>query len=571
MSHRPTINILWFKRDLRLRDHAPLQAAVAAGKPLLLLYCFEPSVMADPNYDRRHWRFVLECLADLNRQLPKVVNQSPPTPIRTHEWLPFVFNDEPAAVEGNVPDAGLPTVWVFHREVLDVLGTLQKQFTIDTLFSHEETGLKVTYDRDKAVTTFCREQGINWQEYQCNGVIRRLKNRDSWADDWQKTMRMPQQHPDLSRWQPGNVPTDWYQAERGPDLPADWHVPNPLFQPGGEQNAFRYMDSFLTERITLYAKSISKPLDSRRGCSRLSPYIAWGCLSIRQVFQAQLQAAKQPVMPGLGRQFSAFASRLRWHCHFIQKFESEDRIEFENVNRAFDALEKQHNPAQYAAWRDEQTGYPMVDACMRCLIATGYINFRMRAMLMSFLSHHLLQHWKEGALHMAQMYTDFEPGIHYAQIQMQSGMTGTNTVRIYNPVKQSQDHDPDGVFIRQWIPELANCPVAYIHEPWTMPPLEQDMARFHVGIDYPVPIVDIVQTGREARVKLHEPRKTETGQAEKERILHQHTIPNQQTDSASRKGVKTSKKSPKQQQEAVLPPEQQTIEKELNNHQTQNA
>ncbi|RYF72867.1 MAG: deoxyribodipyrimidine photo-lyase [Cytophagaceae bacterium] len=562
MLNRPSIHVLWFKRDLRLRDHLPLQEAVRSGKPVLLLYCSEPSVMADPNYDVRHWRFVTECLADLNRQLPKLVSEPKPSQVRTHEWLPFEFDDEP--LTDNVPEAGLPIVWLFHREVVDVLGTLQQQFTIDTIFSHEETGLKITYDRDKAVAQFCRDQGITWREYQSNGVIRRLKNRDTWADDWQQTMRAPQQHPDLTRWLPANVPADWYQAERGPDLPAAWHVPDPSFQPGGEQNAFRYMDSFLTERIALYAKSISKPLESRRGCSRVSPYLAWGCLSIRQVFQAQLQAAKNPVQPGLGRQFSAFASRLRWHCHFIQKFESEDRIEFENVNRAFDALAKNENSAQYMAWQDGFTGYPMVDACMRCLNATGYINFRMRAMLMSFLSHHLLQHWKEGALHMARMYTDFEPGIHYAQIQMQSGMTGTNTVRIYNPVKQSQEHDPNGVFIKQWIPELANCPIAYIHEPWTMPPLEQDMAHFHVGIDYPAPIVDIVVTGREARVKLHQPRKTETGTAEKERILKRHAIPNSHADSTKKKGVKASKKTAKKPNTVALLPESQPIENELN-------
>lgn len=532
MPDRPAINILWFKRDLRLRDHAPLQAAVAANggpasRPLLLLYCFEPSVIADPNYNRRHWRFVTECLTDLNQQLPvltKPIESAQPTvPVPTHEWLPFEFDDEPGLPAVSA-EAGSAKIWVFHREALDVFRALQEQFTIDTIFSHEETGLKVTYDRDKAVAHFCNENGITWREFQSNGVIRRLKNRDTWPDDWQRTMRAPQQHPDLTRWQPANLPDAWYRAKRDPDSPPDWLPPNPLFQPGGEHNAHRYLDSFLTERIALYAKSISKPLESRRGCSRLSPYLAWGCLSIRQVYQAQLLAAKNPVLPGLGRQFGAFASRLRWHCHFIQKFETEDRMEFENVNRAFDTLQKNENPAHYRAWHDGQTGYPMVDACMRGLTATGYINFRMRAMLMSFLSHHLLQHWKEGALHMARIYTDFEPGIHYAQIQMQSGMTGTNTVRIYNPVKQSQDHDPQGVFIKQWIPGLANCPVAYIHEPWTMPPLEQDMYNFHVGIDYPAPIVDITLTAREARVKLHQPRKTETGQEEKERILKKHAV-----------------------------------------------
>jgi deoxyribodipyrimidine photo-lyase len=454
------VQIVWYKRDLRVRDHEPLTRAAARG-PVLPIYVVEPELWAQPDAAAQHWEYIATSLRELRDSLDSL---GAPLLVRTGDM-----------------------VSVLNRLVTALPGR------IDHLWAYEETGNDWTFQRDKRVLAWARKNGIAVTEVPTNFVVRRLSTRDDWSAIARARMAQPilptpahlqrAVSEDGSPFDLGAIPS---AGELGLAL-----QPSAGTHAAGERAARATLQSFLDTRCIGYEKRLSSPITAQDGCSRISAHLTYGTISLKEVLARTSRTLGTP-SPGPSKKFSlkAFSERLHWRSHFIQKLEDQPNLELRSYIAAFDRLRldpatSELGAKRFEAWTTGNTGYPMVDACMRSLNETGWINFRMRAMLVSFASYDLWIDWRATAHYLARAFIDYEPGIHYPQIQMQSGTTGINTIRIYDPIKQGLDHDPDGDFVRRWIPELRAVTDGSVHQPWLL-----NDTFWGAPADYAAPIVN---------------------------------------------------------------------------------
>ncbi len=440
----------WVKRDMRLSDNPALTKALQECTQVLPVFIWEPSLMQAPDTSAFHLASWAQALHYL-RQLVQ----------GTGAELAHITDEVPPAFDR------LRTVYPFTH-----------------IYSHQETGNALTYARDRAVARWCHDHGITWCEVPQNGVIRRLQSRDGRSQIWQQRIVHSPVLP---------APTAIPLAKATKTIMAKTRPPkvSPIVSPVAaypvqdvtEYHAQHTLQDFLQRRGVGYRGGISSPLKAFTRASRLSVHLAWGTLSLRQAYQAtlvRLQHLKANPQSGPWAQsLRGFLARLHWRDHFIQRLESDPTMEFTALNPAYQHLPYTDHPSHLHAWAEGQTGYPLVDACMRCLAGCGWLNFRMRAMVVSFACFSLHLDWRFIHPHLARVFQDYEPGIHLSQLQMQAGVVGINTIRVYNPSKQLLDQDPHCKFVKTWVPELRPFTTAEIANADKVP----------LGA-YPRPIVD---------------------------------------------------------------------------------
>jgi deoxyribodipyrimidine photo-lyase len=455
--------LLWLRRDLRIHDHPALHAALEAADSVIPVFCLDERLLRGRHQSASRTQFMLEALADVDGSLRERGSR--------------------LVVRVGAPERELP---VLARE----LSARSVHFSFDAG--------PFARSRDRRVQAVLRRDGVEFCPHPGMFVVDRPAAIKTGADrpytvftayqrSWLQVPRRPvlgapKSLPDPSREiSHGQIPT----LE---DLGLSQEVPEPA--PGGERPAREALRRFLSGAVREYDQRNDMP--GAQGTSRLSPYLHFGCVSPRET--------EERLGPGNGPE--AIRRQLCWrdfYAQVIYNHPQNARSEFQDRYRG--AIRWSHAKTRFEAWCDGRTGYPLVDAGMRQLRREGWMHNRVRLVVGSFLTKDLGIDWRWGERWFMRLLIDGDEANNNGNWQWIASV-GVDPQpafrRIYNPARHQERFDPDGAYVRRYVPELESVPDRYLAEPWTMPKETQDKCGCVVGRDYPEPIVDHAQARREA-------------------------------------------------------------------------
>ncbi len=442
----------WIRRDLRLADNQALASALRGADQVIPVFVLDPVLLASPYVGEKRLAFLFEGLRILDADL------------RVHGSYLVVRRGDPVTMlEELVEETGAAMVYA-ERDVSPYATRRDAAVgrRVPLRLSH---GL--TVHPPEAV---CKADGDPYVVY------------TPYSRTW-KTLPLPSRGELLPA--PDAIPTPRHLAsERIPESPR-LELP---FAPG---------ESAAQRRLMAFAEAQMHAYDRLRDCvdldatSGLSPYLRFGMISARRVAVTALDAMEEAV--GAARQGAVtWLNELIWREFYISILMHFPEVRRRSFREVYRHLLWDNDREAFLAWQEGRTGYPIVDAAMRQLLATGWMHNRARMIVASFLTKDLLVDWRWGERHFMQHLIDGDPAANNGGWQWTAG-TGTDAApyfRVFNPVLQSNRYDPEGAYIRRWVPELADVPDEVIHHPWTMSRARQERSGCIVGLDYPAPIVE---------------------------------------------------------------------------------
>lgn len=472
------IQLLWFKRDLRLAQNYALVRAIESVKdhgPVVFLYIHEPALWASPAYSSRHQVFLRQCLDDLRTNIE------------------------------NCGGVLLERV----GECVEVFSELCAKLPIGRVTAHQEVTDSWGYARDTSIRSWLKAKGIECVEVEQNNIQRGKGLQRSFAEWFELASSAKTRDPrgvDLRRFLLPTLPehSGLHSGKLSEEcLPQAYPLPCPNALQGGETQAHALLNRFMTwEALKAYPYSISSPNRAVSHGSRLSVHLAWGTISHAQVAKsinglvASAHETKRPDVRELESAGRFFLDRLQWRQGYLAHTE----LNPDNDNREYFAAFKAPDAwpthtAEYAtrlqAFEQGKTGIPLIDACMACLLQTGWLNFRFRSALANFACMGLGLYWKDVGHILARLFVDFDGGaIHWSQMRIASGTGQFDQLLVYSIAKQSREQDKAAQFQKKYLPVLRQVPADYFHDFWLRPAKSLLDFNVRLGDNYPHPIVN---------------------------------------------------------------------------------